>query len=233
MQRPVSSLTRRNLVIAQCTNQTDSSFSYGRLHCGSGSPEEEERGQGSQAEETSRGDAVSAFILLVISCVPRKSWHEGMCCAEQGGMGLGCINRHDSAFAIWGLSPHFSWKMRTVSLGPGKPISLLIGFWYPSVKLKTLDFPCFTQELKKMYKWTSALIVFWCMYRCISVNETERWKKLSNLPFLGINTSQFGKWPECCVSVFSGWSRGAQVTQRLPWWGLGDSKWHSRQQTLT
>ena len=63
MQRPVSSLTRRNLVIAQCTNQTDSSFSYRRLHGGLGSPEKE-RVQASQSEETLRGDDASTVILL-------------------------------------------------------------------------------------------------------------------------------------------------------------------------
>lgn len=86
MQRPVSSPPRRNLVIAQCTNQTDSSSSYGRLHGGSGSPVEERAGLTGGRDP--RGDDASAFILLVISCVPRKSWHEGMLC-RAGGMGLG------------------------------------------------------------------------------------------------------------------------------------------------
>lgn len=80
MQRPVSSLTRRILVISQCTNQTDSSFSYRRLLGGSGSPEKE-RGQASQSEETSRGDDASAFILVESFPVsPRSPGMRGVLC---------------------------------------------------------------------------------------------------------------------------------------------------------
>lgn len=80
----------------------------------------------------------------------------------------------------------------------------------------------FTEELKKIYK--CSLISFssvLCIYRSMNVNKTEREEKSNNLPFFSGNASQFGKLPDGCVSVFSGRSRGAQVTLRPLCWGWG------------
>lgn len=62
------------------------------------------------------------------------------------------------------------------------------------------------------------------------MNRTEREEKSNNLPFFSGNASQFGKLPDGCVSVFSGRSRGAQVTlSPLSWgWGTASDTAYSR-----
>lgn len=65
----------------------------------------------------------------------------------------------------------------------------------------------------------SDFVFFSLLY--MNVNKTEREEKSNNLPFFSGNASRFGKLPDGCVSVFSGRSRGAQVTLRPLCWGWG------------
>ena len=123
------------------------------------------------SEETERGDDVPAFLLLESFPVPPGSPGMRGWAVEYGpwvhNQAWLCIC-HLRTFTSVQLGDEncFTWPRQAHQLTDWVLIS--------SVKLKTLDLPCFTQELKKMYKWTSALIVF---YVC---PDKSVWMKLKD-----------------------------------------------------